>query len=245
MTFIEKVDPRTKLIWCLTLILIALLARNAIEGIAIIGLVIFTDCIFSHNLKKYRILLPVILIVGSQILFIQLLFCREGELLWQWGIISVYTGAVPAAALGISRTTAVTFAAVQFITWTPSTDVALMLISWRVPYRYAMLTVVAKRFFPLMQKEYHAISDSQSVRGVPAEGIKNRIKNLPMTFMPLLYRAIRHSTDIALSMELKGFGRSKQRTFGKQLHLKSWEIFSMMVFILFFITVNFYNFIKI
>ncbi len=238
MAFIEEIDPRTKLVWCLTLILTALLSQNLIQEIGMIALVMITDCIFSNHLKKYKILVPVMLLVASQIIVIQLLFCRDGELVWQWGIVSVYTGAIPAAALGITRTVAITFAAVQFMTWTSATDAALMLISWHVPYRYAMLVVMTKRFFPLMQKEYLAISESQSVRGYPSEGIKNRIKNLPLTFMPLLYRTVRHTSDIALSMELKGYGRSKQRTFGKQLHLKSWEMISMVVFILFFITVN-------
>ncbi|MCG1025171.1 energy-coupling factor transporter transmembrane component T [Dehalobacter sp.] len=239
MAFIEEIDPRTKLVWCLTLILTALLSQNLILEVGMIALVMSTDCIFSNHLKKYKILLPVMLLVASQILVIQLLFCRDGELVWQWGILSVYTGAIPAAALGISRTAAVTLAAVQFMTWTSATDAALMLIAWGVPYRYAMLVVMTKRFFPLMQKEYLAISESQSVRGYPSEGIKNRIKNLPLTFMPLLYRTVRHTSDIALAMELKGYGRSKQRTFGKQLHLKSWEMISMMFCTLFFITVNF------
>ncbi|EQB22227.1 Transmembrane component MtsC of energizing module of methionine-regulated ECF transporter [Dehalobacter sp. UNSWDHB] len=238
MAFIEKIDPRTKLVWCLTLILTALLSQNLILEMGIIALVILADCIFTNHLKKYKILLPVMLLVASQILVIQLLFCQDGDLLWKWGILSVYTGAIPAAALGISRTAAVTLAAVQFMTWTSATDAALMLIAWGVPYRYAMLVVMTKRFFPLMQKEYLAISESQSVRGYPSEGIKNRIKNLPLTFMPLLYRTVRHTSDIALAMELKGYGRSKQRTFGKQLHLKSWEMISMMVLVLFFITVN-------
>jgi len=238
MDFIEKIDPRTKLVWCLTLILTALFSQNLILEIGMIALVMITDCIFSNHLKKYKILLPIMLLVASQIVVIQLLFCRDGDLLWKWGILSVYTGAIPVAALGISRTAAVTLAAVQFMTWTSAIDAALMLIAWGVPYRYAMLVVMTKRFFPLMQKEYLAISESQSVRGYPSEGIKNRIKNLPLTFMPLLYRTVRHTSDIALAMELKGYGRSKQRTFGKHLHLKSWEMISMTALVLFFITVN-------
>ncbi|UWG98822.1 energy-coupling factor transporter transmembrane protein EcfT [Dehalobacter sp. DCM] len=229
MSVIEKIDPRLKFVWCVTLILTALTARNMLMAIGIIALIILTDCAFTQNLKKYKILLPVIVIVASQILVIQLLFCREGQLVWQWGVLSVYSGALPYAALGIFRTAAVTLAAVQFMTWTSAVDVTLMLIAWRVPYRYAMLTVIAARFLPLMKKEYQAISESQSVRGVPSEGIVNKIKNLPLTLMPLLYRAIQHASDIALSMELKGYSRNPQRTFRKQLHLRSWEAISMSV----------------
>ncbi|NTU89013.1 MAG: energy-coupling factor transporter transmembrane protein EcfT [Actinobacteria bacterium] len=239
MTWVEELDPRTKLAWCLCLILSALLSNVVMVEVGILILVIATDCFFSRDLKSYRILLPVILVVASQILIIQLLFCREGVPLWQWGVISVYSGATPAAALGISRTAAVTFAAVQFMTRTPAMDVALMLVSWRIPYRYAMLTIVAKRFLPLMQREYRAISESQSIRGIPTDGIKDKIKSLPLALMPLLFRAVRRTSDIALSMELKGYGRSNQRTFEKQLCLKNREKIGMLLLFSVFIAANF------
>lgn len=239
MSFMEKVDPRTKLAWCLALILTALLSEKIIQEAVIIILVVIMDCVFLNNLGKYKILLPVMLLVAAQILSLQLLFGREGEVLGQWGILAVCSGAIPTAVLGIARTAAVTLAAVQFMGWTTATEAAMMLISWGISYRYAMLIVVAKRFLPLMQKEFLAISESQSVRGYPSETIKNKIKNLPLTFMPMLYRAVRHSTDIALAMELKGFGRSRQRTFGRQLSLKGWEKMTMVFLVLIFITVNF------
>lgn len=239
MTFMEKVDPRAKLAWCLALILTALLAQKIFQAAVIISLVIVLDCVFLNNLRKYKILLSAMLLVAAQILSLQLLFGREGELLWQWGILALYSGSIPTALLGIARTAAVTLAAVQFVSWTTATDAAMMLISWGVSYRYAMLIVVAKRFLPLMQKEFLAISDSQSVRGYPAETIRAKIRNLPLTFMPMLYRAVRHSADIALAMELKGFGRSRQRTFSRQLHLKPWEKMMIVLLALIFISVNF------
>ncbi|MDO4542378.1 MAG: energy-coupling factor transporter transmembrane component T, partial [Bacillota bacterium] len=176
-----------------------------------------------------------------QLLIIQLLFCREGTLLWQWGIIRIYSQALPNAVLGYLRTSALAYGAVQFISWTSSQDGVLMLKSFGLPYRYAMLVGVAARFFPLMQKEYTAITQSQAVRGLDSTGIWRRLKALPPTFFPLLYRAMRRSSDTALSMELRGFGLMKERTFAKELSFGGGEKAMVVLFTAIMLTLIFYK----
>ena len=77
------------------------------------------------------------------------------------------------------------------------------------------------------------------MRGVPTDGVKNQIKVLPTTFLPFLYRAIRHTSEIALSMELRGFGKTKRRTFMKDLHLTIPEIAFMILLVAVFIVTRF------
>jgi energy-coupling factor transport system permease protein len=185
-------------------------------------------------------LLLIFLIVASQLFLMQLLFNREGVVIWQWGIIEIYSGAMSAALLGVLRTVAISLSAIQMMTWTPSEDAVLMLIGYRVPYRYAMLITMAERFLPLLKEEYASISDSQAVRGVAATGLINRIKMLPLTVMPLIYRAIRRTSEIALSMELRGFGKSETRTFSKELCLTTTEIICCFLLLIAFIVLNFY-----
>ena len=59
-----------------------------------------------------------------------------------------------------------------------------------------------------------------------------------MTFLPFLYRAIRRTSEIALSMELRGFGRSKERTFMKDLHYWPAEIALSIALVLLFLVLN-------
>ncbi|HMM06158.1 MAG TPA: energy-coupling factor transporter transmembrane component T [Clostridiales bacterium] len=233
-------DPRLKLIWCLTLLFTALLSPSLATQAIIIALVFFTDLFLTGSVKKYSILLLLFLIVASQLFLMQLLFNREGVVIWQWGILEVYSGALPAALLGLLRTVAVSLAAIQMMTWTPSEDAVLMLIGFRVPYRYAMLITMAARFLPLLKEEYASISDSQAVRGVAAAGLVNRVKMMPLTVMPFLYRALRRTSEIALSMELRGFGKSERRTFSKELHLTAAEIGCCFLLPIAFIVLNFY-----
>lgn len=242
MMWIERIDPRVKLAWCLVLILTALLSHHLVTELVIFSLILLTDAVFTRNLKKYKVLFVLFLIVASQIFLMQLLFNREGTLIAHWWVISIYSGAVPAALLGTFRTVAVSCAAIQMLSWTSSDDAVLMLVSWKVPYRYAMLISMAQRFFPLLRDEYQSIVQSQAVRGVPINGVKNQIKILPVTFLPFLYRAIRHTSDIALSMELRGFGRTKHRTFMKDLHLSVPEIlFTVSLLALFFVNCFYFH----
>lgn len=231
-SMISKIDPRLKFVWCLTILSAALITDNILGQLILIGLLFISQWSMTKSLKSFGILTLVLLVVGSQLLIIQLLFCREGVVIWEWGILKIYSEAVPNALLGYLRTSALAYAAVQFIAWTPSIDGILMLKSFGLPYRYAMLVGVAARFFPLMQKEYAAISQSQMVRGLDTTGVWRKIKALPPTFFPLLYRALRRSADTALSMELRGFGLYKERTFTKELTPRLWEKLAIVLLLL-------------
>lgn len=230
--FIDAADPRVKLCWCITAI-IGAFALNTIPGLVVLIVIIFSaQLLFTGSLKTFGVLTLALLVVGTQLIMMQLLFCREGVLMWQWGIIKIYSEALPKAILGYLRTSSLAYAAVQFLTWTSSKDAVLMLKAFGLPYRYAMLAGVAAKFFPLMQREYAAITQSQMVRGLDNSSIWGRIKALPPTFFPLLYRAMRRSADTALSMELRGFGLAKERTFTKNLSLKAREKLAIVFLLL-------------
>jgi energy-coupling factor transport system permease protein len=186
------------------------------------------------------VLLIVFLIVASQIFLMQFLFNRDGMVIYHWWVIDLYSGAFPAALLGTLRTIAVSVTAIQMMTWTASEDATLMLVSWGVPYRYAMLVTMTERFLPLLKDEYASIVESQAVRGVPTNGVINKVKMLPSTLMPFLYRAVRRTSEIALSMELRGFGKSKTRTFAKDLQPALAEYLFGVLLICTFIVLHFY-----
>ena len=80
------------------------------------------------------------------------------------------------------------------------------------------------RFLPLMKAEYISIIDSQRTRGLKMESAWDNLKAILPTFMPFLYRAVRRSTETALAMELRGYGRSKTRTFSSSLAMQPYDI---------------------
>lgn len=228
---VKTVDPRLKLAWCLTCLLAAFTLPSIMCQCLLILLILALQWGLTKSLKHLGVLTVVLMVIGLQLIIVQLLFCREGTLLWQWGFLKIYSQAIPKAISGFLRTSSLAYAGVQFLSWTSAQDATLMLCAFGLTYRYAMLVGVTARFFPVMQQEYAAISESQSVRGLPTEGFWQKLKALPPTFFPLLYRAMRRSADTGLSMELRGFGRDNTRTFTKDLHLKPWEVLGIVVLV--------------
>lgn len=221
---LSKVDPRTKFAWYALMIYFALSTGTAVRLCLVLLVCIMASLILTGSLKQYKVMIMIILLLGFQILTIQLIFCREGVLLYQWGILKIYSEALPLAITGILKATLIVFASMQFLTSATPQEFTLMLIKFKVPYRYAMLVGLSVRFLPLMKAEYISIVDSQRTRGLNMESVWDNIKGVIPTFMPFLYRAIRRSTETALAMELRGYGRSKTRTFTSHLTIKHYDI---------------------
>ncbi|MGI6679599.1 MAG: energy-coupling factor transporter transmembrane component T family protein [Dehalobacterium sp.] len=231
----DKLDPRTKLAWYGLMILWALICITPLQLIVVLCVGITVSLILKGSLKQYRVMIAIMLLLGVQMLILQLLFCREGVLIYQWGIIKIYSEAIPRTVMGMLRTTVIVFASMQFLTSASPLEFTLMLMKFKIPYRVAMLVGLGVRFLPLMKEEYLSIIESQSARGLKTETVGDKIKAIIPTFLPFLYRAVRRSTEIALAMELRGYGRSKTRTFASKIELKTYD--KVLIGIIFFIMI--------
>ena len=220
---LKELDPRLKLTWCLFLVLTALVSRSMVLNGVLLGLILVSELLSEKSLKAFKMLSIVLLIIGTQVLIINLIFGREGELLYSWGILQIYSGFIATSVLAFLRIGIISFSAYQFGVHTDPMDMAQMLIYWRIPYRYAMLVPMVARFFPVMLGEYQSICDSQSARGVPCDTVVEKIRNLPASILPLMYRAMRISNDAALSVELRGYGRHPSRNFQNKINLRPLE----------------------
>ena len=221
---LSKLDPRTKLVWYALMIYFSLSSSTALELSLVLLLGLTASLILTGSLKQYKVMLVIILLLGLQILILQLLFCREGVLLYQWGILKIYSEALPLAITGVLKATIIVFASIQFFTSASPQEFTLMLMKFKIPYRFAMLVGLSARFLPLMKEEYVSIINSQRTRGLKMENVWDNIRGIIPTFLPFLYRAIRRATETALAMELRGYGRSKTRTFSSSLSIKPYDI---------------------
>ncbi|KNZ40878.1 energy-coupling factor transporter transmembrane component T family protein [Acetobacterium bakii] len=216
---LKDLDPRLKLTWCLFLVFTALISRSIVLNGILLGLILVSELLSEKTLKSFKLLSILLLIIGTQVLIINLIFGREGDLLYSWGILEIYSGFITTSILAFLRIGIISLSAFQFGIHTDTMDMAQMLIHWGIPYRYAMLVPMTARFFPVMIGEYQSICDSQSARGVPCDTVVEKLRNLPASILPLMYRAMRISNDAALSVELRGYGRYASRIFQKKINL--------------------------
>jgi energy-coupling factor transport system permease protein len=132
-----------------------------------------------------------------------------------------------------------------FLTVDPN-DLALSLISMRLPYEFAFSFSLAFRFVPTIAFEAQNILDAQQSRGyeMQKKGLINQIKNLFPLLIPLIICSIRRAFNVAEALESRAFGSKKERSYYHDIKYstKDW-IFTMyllfLLIILIIIRINF------
>ena len=101
-----------------------------------------------------------------------------------------------------------------FLTVHPN-DLALSLISMKVPYEIAFSFSLAFRFVPTIAIEAQNIMDAQQSRGyeMQQKGFISQVKNLFPLLIPLIICSIRRAFNVAEALESRAFGSEKERTF--------------------------------
>ncbi|MCO5385125.1 energy-coupling factor transporter transmembrane component T [Desulfosporosinus sp.] len=229
---LSMLDPRTKLAWYVLMIYFSLISGTAVQLCLVLLAGIMASLILTGSLKQYKVVILILLFLGLQILVVQLIFCREGVLIYQWGILKIYSEALPLAITGFLKASIIVFASMQFFTSASPQEFTLMLMKFKIPYRFAMLVGLSVRFLPLMKAEYISIIDSQRTRGLRMESAWDNLKGIFPTFLPFLYRSVRRATETALAMELRGYGRTKTRTFTSNIALKPYDTVLISVMLL-------------
>lgn len=85
-----------------------------------------------------------------------------------------------------------------------------------VPYKIAYAVNIAFRYIPDIQAEFRNITNSMQMRGIGFRKgdapLMQRIKNLTLIAVPLLFSSLQRIEVVSNSMELRGFGKHKRRT---------------------------------
>ncbi len=207
-SIMHKMDPRSKLVLSLIYTISALLFNEIIPLFFIfLSLVpiILLGKLFKQWIKSIRGLsFLIIFIVVLDTLFISFSF---------------------AIAMIFRILTMVSAFSIFFLTVDPN-DLALSLISMKVPYEFAFSFSLAFRFVPTIAYEAQNIIDAQQSRGyeMQQKGLINQIKNLFPLLIPLIICSIRRAFNVAEALESRGFGSDKERSYYHTIKysLKDW-----------------------
>jgi energy-coupling factor transport system permease protein len=105
--------------------------------------------------------------------------------------------------------------ALLFFLTTQPNEFAASLNAVFVPYPIAYAVAIALRYIPDVQRDYRNISNAQQARGIDmsknASAFK-RLKNIASIILPLVFASIDRINSISNSMELRGFGKMRRRT---------------------------------
>ena len=102
-----------------------------------------------------------------------------------------------------------------FVCTTNPSEFAASLNRIGVKYTIAYSVALALRYIPDIQREYHEISQAQQARGIEMskkESLVKRLKAASAILIPLILSSMDRIETISNAMELRGFGKSKKRT---------------------------------
>lgn len=230
MTFLSSPPPgpagrdvRVKLAWLVLCLTAALTLRSSLALAAVPAACLLVSLAGRSPLRLFLAVLPVVALLAVQLGLLQLVFNREGEVLLTLGPLPLHAAALPKALRATLRLSGLLVASMQFYSWTPPADLVQALVKARVPYRYATLAGLALRFLPEMEREFRAVSEAQASRGLRLDGPVHRLRSLLPLAVPFLFRSLRRGDDVALALELRGFGVCPRRTFPHELRLSPAE----------------------
>lgn len=241
---LHNLDPRTKILSLILLIIAIFLADNWI-GYILVTAFVLSSAILSHvPLKMYfKGLKPIwFVIVFTAVLNIFL--TKEGERLVFFGWTSpIYDkGVILAAKMALRLVLLIISSSILTYTTSPITltdgieKLLKPLSKLGLPtYELAMMMSIAIRFIPTLIEETDKIMKAQKARGADFEtgSLLQRVKALAPMLIPLFISAFRRADELAIAMESRCYQGGATRTRLREIHFKKNDLLACMIFLLF------------
>ena len=243
-SYIHKLDSVTKLVALICGVVLVVFYGGLIFSILFFILVMIMFAISSIGLGTVYKKLKFILTFGLIILISHLIFVRTGDVLIEitpfsyfgssWPLLITTNGFLMGLEITFRFLTIIT-SSMLFVATTDPTKLAYSLMRAGLPYRYGFMLIVTLRFIPVFDMEASVVQYAQRARGleIDRKGIRKIFKLTKYTFVPLLASALSRVNALTRSMDARGFGLFKNRTYLKQVKPKKvdWVIAAGAVFL--------------
>lgn len=228
-SFVHKLDPRTKLILLIAVIVFIFVAQNSIALCLVAALIIFSMLLSKVPVKMYLKNLKAILPIIIFTIIINLFYNTTGKVLVHFWVLTITTGSVYRALYMAARILLLIIASAELTYTTTPNDLTDAIEKLLSPLRFiglknavhtlAMMMTIALRFIPTLIEETQKIMNAQKARGADLENGKliERIKALIPILIPLLISSVRRAYELAEAMECRCYNGGEGRQRMKQL----------------------------
>ena len=236
---LHALDPRAKIV-ATALLVFGLFLVDSAAGLVLVVAAVVALVAASRvpPITFLRSLRPVAFIVALTALF-QVLFSREGETLFVWGILEIHEGGLRLGLfLGLRILLLVSAAALLTATTAPLAlsdgleDLLSPLKKIRFPaHEVAMMMTIALRFIPTLHEETQKITKAQAARGADFSegGPLSRVRATIPILIPLTVGAFRRADDLAEAMESRGYQGGEGRTRYRELRFRPRDAIALAV----------------
>lgn len=138
----------------------------------------------------------------------------SGTIYVEWLAVRVSDGSIHLAVATALRVLAIALPAVVLFITVDATALADGLSQvWHLPARFVIGALAAFRLVGLFLEDWRMLQLARRARGV---GDTGRIRRIPGQIFALLVLAIRRGSKLAIAMEARGFGGTRQRTWARE-----------------------------
>ncbi len=232
---IHRLYPLTKLAWLLSITSLAFFLSSGIR-VVLLAAILFTLLMVLYagvwRVRGFRFAC----ITALMLFILYLLFDKSGPAVAgdPVHLFSITLGGLDSGLVFSGRFLAIIFVSYLFVLTTDPSSLAYALMKFGVPYRFGFMLVTALRLAPLLEEEGRTIYRAQLVRGVRYDkgGLRKMIILIRQFLTPLLITALSRADKLVISMEGRGFGKTKQRTFHRQTHPTGRDFIAIILLLL-------------
>lgn len=221
-SFWHRLDPRSKIIATSLFVISSFL----IEQWFFMGLLIVAELIAMRLTRIpmnyfFKSLRPILFFVVLTF-FLQVLFNKQGELIFSLGPIGVYDEGINLGFFMSVRLVIVVLISTLLTLTTKPSDLTLGLESLFKPFKkiglpvseLALMISIALRFIPTLFEETQKILKAQASRGVDIkEGkFKDKVMQLISLLVPLFILSFKRADELANAMEVRGYVPGRPKT---------------------------------
>ncbi|MGG0719891.1 energy-coupling factor transporter transmembrane protein EcfT [Robertmurraya massiliosenegalensis] len=236
---LHRMDPRSKLILIFAFVCVVFIANNVITyGM----LVVYTFFMVLSSKVPIRFLISGLRLVLWLVLFtliLHLFFTKEGEIIFQWGWVTIYEeGLKKGIFISMRFFLLILMTSLLTLTTTPIeiTDGIEILLDPLKKIKFpvhelALMMSISLRFIPTLMQETDKIMKAQTARGVEFSGgpVKERVKAIIPLLIPLFIGSFKRAEELAIAMEARGYRGGEGRTKYRQL---SWGFVDTFMLVL-------------
>jgi len=222
-----RMHPLTKFTLLICFCIVILILSNLLFSFSMLFIILLLVNLSGISLRAF-LKRGRFILVFSLILFVtQILFVREGETLFLLipASVPVIGGALEITNIGVetglvmaSRFLCIVTSSFLFVSSTDPNSFVYALMQLGLPYRYGFTLITTLRFLPLFGSELNVVRQAQAARGMQTSiHPKKVVRTIRMTFLPMLVSGLAKVDALSISMEGRGFGAHKQRTFLRKI----------------------------
>jgi energy-coupling factor transport system permease protein len=224
-SFLYTADPRVKILGVLVAFYLSVLFTDPLYLGTLFAGIVIVDLLGGIPPSRVIQLVRGLLVLASISVLMWPLLNRSGDVAFRvfdvpitrWGLSFGF-------AMGF-RILSMVLASTTLMTCTHQSDLVLGLRGLGLPYKACFAFATGFRFLPTMIGIARTIVEAQEARGLDLRkgGVIARLKHYAAVLAPMIIESIRVAQQLALSVEVRGFGARKDRTTLRQLTLSRWD----------------------